>query len=273
MNRIDFNQSVGFPLETDILAEMQTAWQLLNALGAVVGNFSIISGCNVVGSSVTDGVVYINGEVLKFQGGIATSKVIIKEDITALEFEDLTTKEVIFTRYVKFGTGDVEYNWADFSRGLETKTIQALLDAKASAAVVTDILTNLGTVITKLATIQEGAQVNVPQVKANWTETNPASATFVQNKPVGQLLTFLKKGTYSFADFSGQAIHTVSFDDIGTSNYQVLPSLVSSSSNWQEDDSVILTIRDKTATSFKFLLREVQGDTQTLTLEYTIVPK
>jgi hypothetical protein len=69
MNTLNFNQSVGFPLETNILDEMQTSYSLFNALGAIAGNFSIISGCVLSGSTVADGVVFINGEVLEFKGG------------------------------------------------------------------------------------------------------------------------------------------------------------------------------------------------------------
>ena len=49
MNHINFNQSVGFPLETEILAEMQKAYKLLNALGAIVGNNTIIKNERCLG--------------------------------------------------------------------------------------------------------------------------------------------------------------------------------------------------------------------------------
>lgn len=69
MNKLNFNQTGGFPLSTNILDAMQTAYSLFNKLGGLAGNFAIIFGCEVSGSNVSDGVVYMNGEVLAFKGG------------------------------------------------------------------------------------------------------------------------------------------------------------------------------------------------------------
>lgn len=130
MNTLNFNQSVGFPLETNILDEMQTSYSLFNALGAIAGNFSIISGCVLSGSTVADGVVFINGEVLEFKGGIAQAHVIIVETKVALEFEDANSHDVIFRRHATFGTATTQYPWADFKRSFETKNIIEELDKK-----------------------------------------------------------------------------------------------------------------------------------------------
>jgi hypothetical protein len=141
MNRLNFNQSVGFPLETEILDSMQTAYSLLNALGAISGNFSIISGCELTGSTVANGVVYINGEVLEFRGGNVQTNVKIFEEIESLEFEDAdTTHEVIFTRYVGFGTATMQWAWATFKRGMPTIDIEAALFLKEEKTTVAAML-------------------------------------------------------------------------------------------------------------------------------------
>jgi hypothetical protein len=134
MNRLNFNQSIGFPLETNILDEMQTGYNIFNAFGAIVGNFSIISGCTVVGTTVIDGVIFINGEVLDFKGGVVQTNVIIVETKTKLEFEDASTHDVIFTRYATFGTATTQWAWNTFKRGFETKNIPAALAAKEDKA-------------------------------------------------------------------------------------------------------------------------------------------
>ncbi|WP_461632731.1 hypothetical protein [Labilibaculum euxinus] len=64
---------------------------------------------------MSDGVVYINGEVLAFKGGTGT-QVIIKEDITELPFEDGSSKEVEKVRYATFGIASSSYVWTDFIR-------------------------------------------------------------------------------------------------------------------------------------------------------------
>jgi hypothetical protein len=143
MNRLNFNQSVGFPLETNILDDMQTGYSIFNALGAIVGNFTIIMGCTTVGTTVSDGVVFINGEVLEFKGGVAQSNVIIVEEKQALEFEDGNAHNVIFIRYATFGTATTQWPWADFKRGMETKAIPAALEQKEEKATVTAMLARI----------------------------------------------------------------------------------------------------------------------------------
>jgi len=115
MNKLNFSNTGGFPFDTNILAFMQDAYDLLNALGELAGDLTILKGCTVTGSTVSDGVVYINGEVLAFKGGTGT-QVIIKEDVTELPFEDGFSKEVEKVRYATFGIASISYAWADFVR-------------------------------------------------------------------------------------------------------------------------------------------------------------
>lgn len=116
MNKINFNQTGGFPLDTDILAFMQNAYAVFNSLGELAGNLSILKGCEVTGINVANGYVYINGEVLPFRGGSNSQQVVIKEERRSLPFEDGENKEVEIVRYATFGNGTTTYNWADFKR-------------------------------------------------------------------------------------------------------------------------------------------------------------
>lgn len=130
MNNIDFNQDGGFRLSTNVLAAVQASYSLFNALGWIGGNLTIISGCEVTGSSVSDGVVFINGEVFNFKGGNIGTNVIIRENITSYPFQNGTVKPVIRERYVSFGSGTPDQNflWADFKRLFPTKDIQEFKD-------------------------------------------------------------------------------------------------------------------------------------------------
>ncbi|MBT0550257.1 phage baseplate protein [Riemerella anatipestifer] len=125
MNKLNFNQTGGFPLSTNILDAMQMAYSIFNKLGGLAGNLAIISGCEVSGNSVTDGVVYINGELLDFKGGTLAKNVIIREETESRIFEDGGNKPVIFKRYATFGssTPDQTYSWADFKRVFPTTEI------------------------------------------------------------------------------------------------------------------------------------------------------
>lgn len=124
MNNIIFNQTGGFPLETDTLDAMQVAYSIFNDLGNIAGNLSIISGCNDTGSSVTDGVVYINGELLKFQGGVKSANVVIVETSQSRVFEDGQSKPVYKTRYATFGSASQQWAWSSFTRINPIKEIQ-----------------------------------------------------------------------------------------------------------------------------------------------------
>lgn len=178
MNKLNFNQSVGFPLETEILDEMQKAWTVLNALGAIAGNLTIISGCDVSGGTAANGVVFIDGEVLAFHGGVVQANVIIVEVPHLRQFEDLSSHDVIYERYATFGTATVEWLWSDFKRGMETKAIAAALALKEEKTVVAALLA-------RVTALEAVSTVNVPSgliaiwgqaaslIPAGWTEYTP----------------------------------------------------------------------------------------------------
>lgn len=131
MNRSNFNQTGGYPLKTERLEELQTAYQILNAFGSLAGNLTIISGCVSIGATVGDGFVYINNELLEFRSGIAAvdSEVIIIEEPVNRAFENGTVKEVHVIRYAAFGTADQSWLWSDFKRPIETKTLESRLSS------------------------------------------------------------------------------------------------------------------------------------------------
>lgn len=178
MNRLNFNQSIGFPLETNILSEMQTAWSILNALGNIAGNFTILQGCTVIGTTVSDGVVFINGEVIEFKGGQLQDNVIIVETPTVLEFEDNSEKEVIYTRHATFGVATTQWPWSDFKRGFETKQISEALGLKEDKTTVTAL-------VERILALEARPASNIPigliavwgqpvaTIPAGWTEYVP----------------------------------------------------------------------------------------------------
>lgn len=86
---------------------------------------------------------------------------------------------------------------------------------------------------------------------------------------------FLRKTTVALGDFPNPGPDekiTISFPNLGTSSYMVLPSLVSKSVNYDVDNDVILTIKNKTPTSFDLCGKEVSNNVQNLDLDYIIIP-
>lgn len=175
MNTINFNQSVGFPLETETLDAMQKCWNILNAFGEIVAPLAIIKGCVVTGSNVSDGFVYINGELLKFVGGAIQTTVIIVQNPTSVEFEDGNSHEVYFERYATFGSGVTNYAWANFKRGMPTADIPQALAEKAPTTAIDTINNRLEELEAKTAVFQSGGGMvlwNKPvgQIPTGWAE-------------------------------------------------------------------------------------------------------
>jgi hypothetical protein len=127
MNRYNFLQLGGYPFEADIYDGMQKAYEIFNSLGALAGNFTIISGCIVTGSNVSDGFVHIDGEIYPFKGGTIQPNVIFQNITQSEEFEDLTTKEIQVKTHVQFGTGVGSMLWADFKRPETTTQLTELI--------------------------------------------------------------------------------------------------------------------------------------------------
>ncbi len=153
MNNIKFNQTGGFPLDTNLLDFMQNSYQLLNVLGEMAGNLSILKGCQQTGSVVSSGIVYIEGEVLPFKGGVKGGKVVIKTDKTSLQFENGENYEVEEVRYAAFGVSSTSFNWNDFKR---IEPLIALMQRITVLEQKTNFI-KVGTIM-----IWEGLKKNIP---------------------------------------------------------------------------------------------------------------
>ena len=118
MNIVRYKQTGGFPLDTNNLDFLQNSFHILNTLGNLAGDMVIISGCEITGNTVNNGVVYVNKEVLEFRGGSISANVFIKEEAVSGTFEDGSFKPIEITRYVTFGSSTPEktFKWEDFKR-------------------------------------------------------------------------------------------------------------------------------------------------------------
>lgn len=95
MKKTNFTQQGGFPLEELTLDKMQSAY--LEILKAIIGHFNlpdsgsfIISGCEIVGTGITSGMMFIDGELCPFAGvlnGTVSTKIAKIETIEDAPFE------------------------------------------------------------------------------------------------------------------------------------------------------------------------------------------
>lgn len=82
---------------------------------------------------------------------------------------------------------------------------------------------------------------------------------------------FIRKGTRIIGDVPQDALYVVNFDDIGTTNYMVLGSIVGAGANFNDDNDVMPSIRNKTSSSFSINIRSISSDTQNISFDYAII--
>ncbi len=121
---INFLQTGGVPLTNDLMETIQEAYRTFEVLGEVAGHLTILKGCEVNGSTITPGVVVVNGEILPFEGGLTTSTVYIHTEEIEKTFQDQEDKVLITKKVVKFGNALTTYQWQDFVR---LKTLKAMM--------------------------------------------------------------------------------------------------------------------------------------------------
>ncbi|HUH35153.1 MAG TPA: hypothetical protein VL022_04905 [Moheibacter sp.] len=124
MNKADFQQLHGFPLETDTLDFMQEAYSYLNNFGYLGGNSIIVQGCIENGNNVSNGVVFFNGELFPFEGGLKGTHVRIVETVEKRFFENGDEKVVYKQRKAIFGTPGVPWQVFQRPRDLWNLTLQ-----------------------------------------------------------------------------------------------------------------------------------------------------
>lgn len=175
MNNIEFNLPGGFPLETDTLDSMKSAYQSLQAFGSRIGNYAIVQGCEVNGSTTANGYVYLNGELIEFRGGLTQSRVVVNEVPIRKQFENGSEPQVYFERWISFGTGTQAIEWSFFKRpktSIELSEAQAL---KAENEALIAVSERLGLIETLLLPFQAGGVMvfwNKPanQIPEGWRE-------------------------------------------------------------------------------------------------------
>lgn len=172
---IEFLQTGGVPLTNDLMDTLQSAYQIYNVLGDLAGNFTILSGCDISGATISPGIVVINGDVLPFEGGLITSDVFIEETEILKTFQDQVDKVLIKKKIVKFGNGLVTYPWANFVKLDTIKQIMDKANAAATQAQVSAMQTDIDLLKLKTAPIVNGGVVfpfglPVSDIPAGWKE-------------------------------------------------------------------------------------------------------
>lgn len=264
MKSTNFDYSGGFPFDQSTLKRLQEALfehirTFANQLGCQdTGNY-ILYGCDVVGSNITPGVMYIDGEICPFAGAVGdgTTKIKKQTNTTNAAFENGTNPPVFIETIAVVN-----------ALGLELQNFTRFHYVQDQNYVHTDNnFTAL--LLAKLNGIETGAEVNV---QADWNVTNPASDAFIKNKP--QILNVIKIGSVILDDFPNASSETrnITFSDVGTSNYIVLGSMESRLPFAAAlPDLIVWTTSGYSPTSFRLLGRELGSGTQNLKFNYILI--
>lgn len=123
MNRIDFSLTGGMPMYQNTLDFLQQEYTgAINALANLAGKRAIIAGCETVGNTVKNGWLAIDGELVRFKGGVVQQYIAINESVESDTFEDTITKPLYYTRVAEFvNVGTIA--WADFRRVEEMASV------------------------------------------------------------------------------------------------------------------------------------------------------
>jgi hypothetical protein len=275
-NRRLIVSGTGLPVTNATWRFIQDAWyEPLRALALMAGDKTILSGVVVTGQNVSDGFVTVNGEILPFVGGQLQTNCSIVEVVESAPYDadanndnQLDILPIYRTRTVVFGTGgQTPFPFADLT---PLKTISEL----------SGYLEFTQAMLNKLNGIEAGAQVNVPQVQADWTVVNPASLAFIKNKP--NFAQILHQGISYIGDIIGaDQLKFIYFPDVGTTNYQVFITVESlSNSNtqagvtlpgWNWDNDFSFVVVNKGSDNFQLGFREYSSNIQDLQVSYIIV--
>ncbi|NHN26748.1 hypothetical protein FIA58_013770 [Flavobacterium jejuense] len=268
MKYIDFTQTGGYRLKQNTLARMQEAYfQLLHAfityLKVPSSGSYIISGCEISGANITDGILYIDGDLCAFSqtAGDLTTKIQKIESVESLSFKSGLNLPVFRTTSAT----------TSLTEGIELSAFTRLNVVQDNNYVHTDNnFTNA--LLAHLNSIETGAEVNV---QADWNVINPNSDAYIKNIPNLPLL--LDKGVIIIGDvYTNESVQNIQVPILHQedNDYTVIVSFESITNNATEANyttTMFYTVFGKLQDSFRIYLRESSNSTQFLRINWMIL--
>lgn len=217
MNKADFNtQPNGFPLESDAtLGFMQSAYtDGLNGIGKWFGELVIVSGVVQTGGSVSDGWIMVNGELMFFQGGTVATNFFVEEVTVSKANQNGSVVPRYFTRKAKFGTGAIQFPFANLQRIESIQNLQnRLLDAVTfepevimQGCVVSNVLTGPSTCdISAGAAVINRKFIAAPAYSGGYPVYLKEDGTWTNTVPASNFITFNPYSSQRIADVIARA--------------------------------------------------------------------
>lgn len=116
MNKLEI-QGAGFPATNKTWRWLRDMTNTVSELAKLGGTDYILTGCEVQGTTVSDGWVVLDGELLPFKGGSKAVQIAVKETVEQTTYlEDLNadgagdSKDTYFTRWAEFAAGSKRFD-------------------------------------------------------------------------------------------------------------------------------------------------------------------
>lgn len=250
MKRFNFNQTGGLKLVTETLSGIQDAYSIYSGALKMVGDKAILSGCEELGGTVTNGFVVIGDEVLEFRGAVKQDTVIIKEEIKNMQFEDGSLRPFETYRYVTFGYAVNALTWSSFKR------VPALIELPSQLAALNNKIDNLTNTI---GFLRKG-EIYVGDISGK-----NVGWVFNGLDYKIQLINAAPGGVNG-----GDDLYQITFNTpLETSAYKIFTSIKYNGSYGANND-VIFSTSSYTNTGFQLSVREVSPDVQNISFDYII---
>jgi hypothetical protein len=202
MNFADFFTSPnGFPIESDAtLGFMQTDYQnaIRGLAAAFAGDGVIVSGMVDSGAAVTDGWIYVGGDLVRFLGGAKQTNYFIESTVVSKANQSGALVPRYTTKVAKFGSGPGAVAFSTLVRleslfSLQNKVLDALTQESTvilSGCVVSSINTGASTLSISAGTaIINRKFVNAPAYSGGYPVYLNDIGQWV-NTPPAQTITF-----------------------------------------------------------------------------------
>ena len=253
MRHLDTMEQGGYPFDDISIAYLQQMHDDRDSfIHAIFGDDKILQGLifNPATNSYSDGLITTNGKLYHFVGGASNQKISKITLETKRAYEDGNQKKAFINEFYQFGSNGADV--VDFSTLKRVKNLPELMEDE-----------------------------NLVNVDPEWAG--------IKNKPI--FLTQKIFGIVHLGDTSAsspivsgsitsaQVLDTGSADErirfnfasIGTSQYVPNVVLISKGSNYNQDNDVILTLKNLTSSSFEILLREIGSALQNLEFRVQII--
>ena len=256
---IDFTHADGFPLTQRTLQIMQDSYrEALKGLAALGGDMVILSGLeeDSGGSVLTDGWVFVDGELLPFEGGTKTARFVIEEATESRTFEPGVDKDVYTTRTAKFGSNPGhDYDFDALTRLDSIKTHQ---QNKDNPHEVTKEQVGLG---------------NLPNAKSD-SFLLKDSDSLATNKAVSEVFARVPRITHGNEYVGnvggGSGAKTRITHNLGNVNYIAFITIISHGSS-NNDNDLTYAIKNKTEDYFDVYLDDTTSHINEISLDWMII--